>query len=483
MVNDFNINRMNPYQVNQYVNRIIGGLETGAQGAPRNIVNKNPLNVLYNKPQVDIAKQIQPAAKAGSKVGLKTVAKYAPITGDIYDIYSGGKKVLEGHPYIGLAQMGLGGLGLATLGAGSVVKSAAKAGVKGATRKALANTLRATAKNPYKTRALPSVALELAYGNGGNDNQVGANDTGVIANQLEQLETIDDSQLPLENAPIGSYPSIEQIIASAGGRGQVPMGDYEDIRGMDVAQLQDIASQSNQQPVGDIASLLQAYQTQQQQLNKPYIDALQNYLDNYGEYTKGSRNAQRFYTALAGLSGNAGYRDLAKQYDPAQLELNRINLVKALQEAKAGNVGNINEIIGNATIAQAMGLDPQAALANKNLLNAFTAQQKAQYGLQGKMYGADQSYNARVYSTNIDNATKLAIANGRMDLAVKLQQMKGNAGAVNALINTVGFGGSPEKIMEAVEQFGNPTGLQFVRPQQQGGATTQGGAPISGLKI
>lgn len=457
MVNDFNINRMNPYQVNQYVNRLVGGLETGAQGAPRNIVNKNPLNVLYNQPQVDIAKQIQPAAKAGSKVGLKTIAKYAPITGDIYDIYSGGKKVLEGHPYVGLAQMGLGGLGLATLGAGSVVKSAAKAGVKGVARKALTNTLKATAKNPYKTRVLPSVALELAYGNGGNDNKVGASDNVPTDSQLEQLEVIDDSQLPLGNAQIGNYPSIEQIIASAGGRGQVPMGDYEDLRGMEIAQLQDIASQPNQQPVGDIASLLQAYQTQQQGLQQPYIDALQNYLDNYGEYTKGSRNAQRFYTALAGLSGNAGYKDLAKQYDPMQLELNRINLVKALQDAKAGNVGNINEIIGNATIAQAMGLDPQAALANKNLLNAFTAQQKAQYGLQGKMYGADQAYNARVYDTNIDNATRLALQQGRTDLALKLQGMKGNTSTTNALINAASFGADPSQVQAMLDYFGGGT--------------------------
>lgn len=434
--------------------------------------------------------------RTGRNLGAgRTLATYAPFVGDTIDIGAGINKIRSGHPYIGLGQAGIGavGLGMDTAallsapftGGASIIgeqalKQAGKRLIKAGGKKIMKYATKDAGKK-FAQRQGASLGLEGIYQMTKNNNK--SSEQTTTDNNQPPLDIIQDEQLPFNNIPRGSYPSIEQIIASAGGRGQVPMGDYEDLRGMDIQTLDGLNQQPTQQATGDIASLLQAYQTQQQELNKPYIDALQNYLDNYGEYTKSSRNAQRFYTALAGLSGNAGYRDLAKQYDPAQLELNRINLVKALQEAKAGNVGNINEIIGNATIAQAMGLDPQAALANKNLLNAFTAQQKAQYGLQGRMYGADQAYNARVYDTNIDNATRYAIANGRMDLAVKLQQMKGNAGAVNALINTVGFGGSPEKIMEAVEQFGNPTGLQFVRPQQQGGGTTQGSAPISGLKI
>lgn len=438
--------------------------------------------------------------RTGRNLGIgKTLATYAPFVGDTMDIGAGINKIRSGHPYIGLGQAGIGavGLGMDTAallaapftGGSSILgeqalKQAGKRLIKAGGKQLMKYATKDAGKK-FAKRQGASLGLEGIYQMTKNTDAK-HNKQYTQTNVQPPLKTIYNSQLPLDNIPTAGYPSIEQIIASSGGSGQVPIGAYDDVRGIDIQTIDSLNQQPNQQssqqPIGDIAGLLQAYQAQQQALQQPYVDALQNYLDNYGEYTKGSRNAQRYYTAMAGLSGNQGYRDLAKQYDPMVLELNRIQLVKALQEAKAGNVGNINELVGNASIAQAMGLSPEAALANKNLLNAFTAQQKAQYGLQGKMYGADQSYNARVYSTNIDNATKLAIARGRMDIAVKLQRMKGNAGAVNALINTVGFGGDPEAIMKAVEQFGNPTGLQFVR-QQQGGGAPQGGAPISGLNL
>lgn len=401
--------------------------------------------------------------KSVGKTALgKTIAGYTPFVGDTIDIGTGIYNIGHGHPWVGGAQalMGVGGLGLdtaallaapytggASIAGEQILKQAARQAIKQGGKKLIKYASKAPIKGSAG-RFATSMGLEVipfATRNSSNTNDT----TDTNTNSNNQGGSQQQGGQSYGNRGVDP---IAELIKNATAN-QVPMDVYDDVRGMDIPTLGSAQQPTVDNKQVDINSILQAYQAQQQELNKPYIDALQNYINNYGDYMKGSRNAQRFYTALAGLSGNQGYKDLAKQYDPNEMELNRIKLVKALQEAKAGNVGNINEIIGNMAIAQEMGLSPEAALANKNLLNAFTTQQKAQYGLQGRMYGADRSYNARIYEANLDNATKKAIANGRIDLALQLQQMKGNVSRTNALINAASFGATPEDVQAMLDYF------------------------------
>lgn len=84
------------------------------------------LDTIYPKaqPNISLLNKIQ-----SGKIG--TGWKLAPITGDAYDTVRGYYRMTHGDPLLGGAQFGLGLLGLGTLGTSSLVKSGAKAAVKG----------------------------------------------------------------------------------------------------------------------------------------------------------------------------------------------------------------------------------------------------------------------------------------------------------------------------------------------------------------
>ena len=141
------------------------------------------------------------------------------------------------------------------------------------------------------------------------------------------------------------------------------------------------------------------YISKLQEINKPYIDALQDYSDRYDDLVKNNFNAQRYFTAMAGLTGNNNYARLADSINPLVVEGNKIDLQKKIQDAQAGDLNAINEIMGNLAMAQEMGLPPEAAFANKNLLTMMAARDreanKYQIALENnlmKKYGIDRNY-------------------------------------------------------------------------------------------
>lgn len=461
MTNDFNINRMNPYQVQQYVKRITGGLETGTQGPLRNIVNKNPINLLYNSPQASIAESINPTViRTGSKLGFKNLSKYLPITGDVYDIYSGGRKMLEGHPYIGAAQIGLGGLGLATLGAGSVLKSAAKAGVKGAARKSLSNALRATAKNPYKTRVMPSILLETI---GGNKKDKDIEEYIIDLPNIPSVTPTNEMQDEIQNQ-LPQFTSIEDIINSDSNpywQQDNNVGNIEDVN-----DIKDILNnigevKTNGTDNDNILNLIKEYTSQQQEMQKPYLNALEDYLNNYNKYNNATRNAQRFYTALAGLSGNQGYRDLAKQYDVSKIEADKVNLIKALQEAKTKSQNVLYENIGNVKLAEAMGLSPEVGLASPNMLKSLSPVLSSMNALAGRKYTADTGLEkARMYTQSreaiarMNNRRALEIAQGTWNNQKEIAYQRNKNNIERAIVQGLGFGVNPAQLLGATNALG-----------------------------
>ena len=405
MVQDFNeyINSLNQYARQSGIKPGVNYFE------PRPVVNANSmfapqmqaneLSKIYpsnisNGEQV-IQEAVGKSAKKGiTKASVKTALKYAPLTGDVYDIYRGTTQAFNGHPYAGTAQALLGAAGLLTLGGGSLIKSAGKAGAKwalkkGISKEAIRNTNKALAKGAKITSTpkyqIGSVVVpEVLYGMG--------NDEGIQEKNVPPLEAINSPQgfeevKELNNLPPINYPTIEEIIAS-GSNNQLPVvGNPEETSPDVMAEIaRRYGNSTEPQSIGSMVD----YQRQLLEKNRPYIEGLENYYKNYQTNLNEANRIKRYFTGLAGWSGNDKWAELANDYNPLNIEANKLNLIKQLQEARTGNLDEINRIIGNIAIARDLGLPDEAALASKELLNARAAQQKNLLG-----------YNARVYDTNM----------------------------------------------------------------------------------
>ena len=333
-----------------------------------------------------------------TKQGLKTLGKYAPLSGDVYDIISGKKKIEEGHPFIGGGQAALGAAGLATLGAGSIGKST----VKGLTKKAVANNIidkyiakdilkqnMKTAKtankisgaihNPVTMTAgagLPEMFLwiEDMYNNGGNNKS------------LEDINT-PPSDLP-SGASQYNYEGDGKNTSNKSGASQIKQANEI---------VTEIQPQNNELNTTDNSELIKQYLDMLNNSYGAYSNSLNDYIKNYNKNLGNYHRARDFYTGLAGWSGNSQWADLGKDYNSLQNEANKINLEKQLQDSNISNAEKIYEVMGNIAMAQDMGLPPQAAFANKNLLTAYSMKERdavkqaiANAQIKAKIYGIDE---------------------------------------------------------------------------------------------
>lgn len=160
------------------------------------------------------------------------------------------------------------------------------------------------------------------------------------------------------------------------------------------------------------------YVSKLQNVNQPYIDALQKFSSNYDDLVRRNFNAQRYFTAMAGLSGNQGYTRLADALNPINNEINKLNTLKTLRDAQAGDINAINEVMGNLAMAQEMGLPPEAAFANKNLLTMMAAKEREanryQIALENnlmKKYGIDRNYARALTVQAMRGQNALDVAN------------------------------------------------------------------------
>lgn len=412
-----------------------------------------------------------PKKQIARSVGSNAL-RYAPITGDLIDIGAGVRSISQGHPWIGAGQLGLGGLGLvgsiATLPAGGIGSALAKAGVKNLAKqsyRALPKIAKQIVKAPVK-RQLGVAGLEASKGI--SDFLFGEDDVQKQPQQELQPIQQESNNLPpieelkLDPANIEPFPNIAQGASNY----VAPLPPLPDTQYSDYG-IDGNIEQPQQQPVGlgDISKLLEIYGGEINNINQPYIEALQNYLDNYNNYIDSSERRKRFYAGLAGLSGNNNYAGIANDYNPVDVEGNKLNLLNQLLQTKYSNFNAINNLLGNATIAQQLGLPAEASLADKNLLNAYTSQQRALYGLEGKKYSSDLGYKGRLEEAYIDNATKRAIEQGKIDNAIALQQLKNNSYLTGKTIDASAYSMyNPQEIDRLIRQYGGgniPRGLDY----------------------
>ena len=358
----------------------------------------------------------------------KTGLEYSPYIGDAIDIGEGLYQATHGHPWLGTGQtaLGIGGMAANILfpGAGSVGKAAVKGAVKGTAKKAVTKApsmlekfarWNRSGKGMVQSTVLPNIGYWVSdqFNNPQNNNSELNYNNGDINNPNKTTKNM------------GGQSSVQaQALALAQQLGNNPP----------IANQQDTDTQrANINAINDYVSKLQ-------DINKPYIDALQDYSDKYDDLVKNNFNAQRYFTAMAGLTGNNNYSRLADSINPLVIEGNKIDLQKKIQDAQAGDLNAINEIMGNLAMAQEMGLPPEAAFANKNLLTMMAARDREanryQIALENnlmKKYGIDRNY-ARALTVQamrgqnaLDVASMYTGAYGNRGGAAPGLDQKGNA--------------------------------------------------------
>lgn len=475
MADEFKINykRLNPWELNQYLNRMTQGWEQGPNikkvvKARANEVN-DALNQLYSNTK-DFKTEVTKGAKAATKAvkgssaavkagnALKFVGKYAPLTGDVYDIYHGAQRLQNGgNPWVGVGEIGLGLGGLATLGTGSLAKSAVKGGVKtllnagvkkGAIR-AASKPVKFMASHPIVGNAIPSIILNNIpddYTNGVTPDQAQAIQQALQQSNdgqvpLEPLEGDPGDQInPVQNVPslgyrtanypqgggdIGDFIRANQSYNNyQGDNGQgydlqsIPLPQttgyaqgqqYQDmLNGMGVQAPLAMGQPTTPQTTVDTAKLnevLAQYQKDLEAQNAPYTAALENYLRNYDEYIRQGLRNKRYWTGYANLHSKPEQfaQSMGKAmegYEPLELEAKRVDLIKSLADQQAAIPTAMRQMKGNIALASQLGLPPEAMIADPSLLKISATYNKSYNDLLGKMYGADLGYRGKVYTAD-----------------------------------------------------------------------------------
>lgn len=140
-----------------------------------------------------------------------------------------------------------------------------------------------------------------------------------------------------------------------------------------VQQGQQAQQQTKQagRTVEDIIALAQKQQQLRNEQMAPYIEALQEAMDKYGE----GRNRNFFrdlgLAGLTGLTGNQAYSRMIGGYDDNQVLDKRLSLQQQLAGLRQQQLFDPTPIYGNAELVQRMGLAPEAALANTDFLKQY----------------------------------------------------------------------------------------------------------------
>jgi len=233
--------------------------------------------------------------------------------------------------------------------------------------------------------------------------------------------------------------------------------------------------QSNQQSQKqDISDVLEQYKQYLQEANGPQIEAIQNFLDRYPKMYDDYNRQKRFWNAFSAYSGEPIYKENA--IDPREQELARIQLINQLQQLKTGNLDKLNVIRGNIAIANALGLDDETALADKNMLDLYGKLKQYESMLEGKEYTADKNLEGKKYSSNMGYMGKTYSADRGYDTAIDKQKLYNNMRMNTSILGGVGnissYGMDPSQFIEIANQL-SKYGLK-ITPQEQAGLNQSG---------
>lgn len=135
--------------------------------------------------------------------------------------------------------------------------------------------------------------------------------------------------------------------------------------------------QTPQQPqpsgrtIEDIIALAQAQQQLRNEQMAPYIEALQEAMEKYGEGQNRNFFRDLGLAGMSGLTGNQAYTKMIGLYDENKPVEKRLALQQQLAGLKQQQLFDPTQIYGNAELVQRLGLSPEAALANPDVLKQY----------------------------------------------------------------------------------------------------------------
>lgn len=193
----------------------------------------------------------------------------------------------------------------------------------------------------------------------------------------------------------------------------------------------------------DIDELLKQYTDLLQKKNQPYIQAIERYLNNYDKNLNQARRADLYFygaNLAKGLNPKAG-----EKFNPLQNQMDIINTIKALQDARYENIGEINKMRGAMEIAKQSGLSPRSAFADKNLINSY---------LINRRY--NDIYNSKEDIARLNNLSKRDLALIRYKQAIDAQNLRNMGGLTNAMVYTAPQYNNAQEALQTLIDLGIP---------------------------
>lgn len=293
--------------------------------------------------------------------------------------------------------------------AAAATKAGIKIGAKKAATKAMQWAMRQRGLKPSLTRMVADIGLEIGKDDGNTK-------------QAEQPKTVVSNTNNVKRSGSGSrvYPQ------GYGNTTTLPNGQQVDINS--IINPNSVGKETMEQPEQQIdnSSLdkLLDYYNQQKELRKPYLEALQEYANNYQDYQRRAFNMDRYLAGIAGWSGNDNFARMIGRYNPATVEATRLDLLNKLAQEQVNELDLGNKAIGNASLLQEAGLSPNAAFADPNMIKSIATIMNAKTAADARRYAADQLYKARVYDTQLDNMIKRELGLRRNENARYLTQLR-----------------------------------------------------------
>lgn len=348
----------------------------------------------------------------------KQTVQYLPFVSSLYDIGRGGYQAFHGHPYVGTAQAGLGGLGLLadmyTGGNGSTIAKGALKPVINNVGKRLAPTM-----SNWTTRiGVPAIAEFLYRDKKQQKPQPKDNvdmqsplvpETPVIPRTTSITASKANYTNYKQPAYAGPKDSVSNLIvkeiANGGGYNQpLEQQPIHQPQSQSIVQpvtngLQYNASEATQpqvQPQGVDYSkaLLDAITRQEQYNTQPYLKSL----DTYSRQLPWAKSAD-FFSKMAGAGyakaldnpylanlGPVGAEDIATVYP--NIAKQRADITNNLLNAQIGRYANTQA----ATDA---GLSPLSGLSDKVMLQQLGALKRAETTADARRYSADKFLQGR----------------------------------------------------------------------------------------
>lgn len=232
--------------------------------------------------------------------------------------------------------------------------------------------------------------------------------------------------------------------------------------------LQNVQPEATESPVEEslgVQGILDLI-AKQEANREPYRQGLKDLIDNYKQYQVDAFNRDRYLASIAGWSGNDAYKQMIGKYNPLDMEANRLDLINKLAEEYNSQLARPEQVMANARIAQSLGMSPDIALADSNLvgklnnlavakLNADARRYVADVNSKARMDVAQLNANAKLVDGILDRELKAAIANGDNQRALMLQQMKNENALRTSYINNLwAFDKDPTQLVNALRMFG-----------------------------